>query len=101
MKHNQQKLFHNRSLTRQFLFSRTDSKQIADKADDGLSFGLDKLKREFPDILHNRSLIDHAMKALESSLQFGAMIVQIDKPSHKDKPLDINQAEINQASNIL
>lgn len=101
MKHDQQKLFHDRSLSRQFLFSRTDSRQMDDKADDGLSLDLDELKKEFPDILHNRSLIDHAMKALDSSLQFGAMVVQIDKPSHKDKPLDINQAEINQASNIL
>ncbi|MFH1581567.1 MAG: tetratricopeptide repeat protein [Pseudomonadota bacterium] len=96
MKHNKQKLFHDRSLTHQFLFSRTDSKKMADKADDGLSLDLDELKREFPDILHNRSLIDYAMKALESSLQFGAMVVQIDKPSHKDK-----LSEINQASNIL
>lgn len=101
MKHNQRELFHNRSLSRQFLFSRTDSKLMGDKADAGLFLDSDELKKKFPDILHNRSLIDHAMKALESSLQFGAMVVQIDKPSHKDKPLDINQAEINQASNIL
>jgi tetratricopeptide (TPR) repeat protein len=95
MEHNQQELFHNRSLSHQFLFSRTDSKQMADKADAGLSLDFDKLKRKFPNILHNRSLIDHAMKALDSSLQFGAMVIQIDKPSHEDKP-----SEINQASNI-
>jgi len=100
-KHNQQKLFHDRRLTHQFLFSRTDSKQMADKADAGLSLDLDELKREFPDILHNRSLIDHAMKALDSSSHFGAMVVQINRPSHEDKPADINQADISQASNIL
>jgi len=96
MKHNKQKLFYDRSLTHQFLFSRTDSKQMADKAEAGLSLDLDELKREFPNILHNRYLIDYAMKALDSSLQFGAMVVQIDKPSHKDKPSDISQT-----SNIL
>nr|MDA3832385.1 tetratricopeptide repeat protein [Spirochaetales bacterium] len=96
MKHNKQKLFYDRSLTHQFLFSRTDSKQMADKADAGLSLDLDELKREFPDILHNRSLINHATKALDFSLQFGAMVVQIDKPADKDKPSDISQA-----SNIL
>lgn len=100
MKHDQQELFHDRSLSRQFLFSRTDSRQMGNKADDGLALDLGELKRKFPDILHNRSLIDHAMKALDSSLQFGAMVVQIDKPSHKDKPSDINHILIDVAETI-
>ncbi|MEA3427713.1 MAG: tetratricopeptide repeat protein [Thermodesulfobacteriota bacterium] len=69
---------------------------MGDKAHAGLSFGLDKLKSKFPDLLYNRSLIDHAMKALDSSSQFGAMVIRIDEPPHKDKP-----SETNQVSNIL
>ena len=87
MKHNRQKLYQNRCLTRQFLFSKTDSKQHVKKAGSAYpgpgELKLDELKKEFPDILFDSSFIDRAMNRLDSFSQFGAMVIQIDDFSYQ------------------
>ncbi len=92
MKHNRQKLYQNRCLTREFLFSKTDSKQHGKKAGraypDPGEFKLgelkpDELKKEFPDLLFDSSFIERAMNRLDSLSQFGAMVIQIDDFSYQ------------------
>jgi len=82
MAHNQRKLFQNRCSTREFLFSRTDSKKHGKKADNVYpgpdELKPDELKKEFPDILSGSSFIDRAVDSLDSLSQFGAMIIQTD-----------------------
>lgn len=82
MTHNQRKLFQNRYSTREFLFSRTDSKKHGKKAGsvypDPDELKLNELKKEFPDILFGRSFIDRAVDSLDSLSQFGAMVIQVD-----------------------
>ena len=87
MTHNRRKLFQNRCSTREFLFSRTDSKKHGKNADrvypgpDKLKpdeLKPDELKKEFPDILVDRSFIDRAMDRFDSLSQFGAMVIQVD-----------------------
>jgi hypothetical protein len=87
MKHNRRKLYQNRCLTREFLFSKTDSKQHGKKAGRAYpgpgELKLDELKKEFPDLLFDSSFIDRAMNRLDSLSQFGAMIIQIDDFSYQ------------------
>jgi tetratricopeptide (TPR) repeat protein len=81
MKENQQEVSHNRGLTRQFLFSKTESMKVDDKAGKGLSFDSIAMKEKFPDILQDQEFSDYALKRLGSSSIFGAIIVQPDEPS--------------------
>ena len=91
MTHNQRESFQNRCSTREFLFSRTDSKQHGKKAGNA-NPGLNKLKKEFPDILFDKSFVDGAMNRLDSLSQFGAMVIQIDDFSYNQDETESEHA---------
>jgi len=104
MKNNQKELFHNRSLTRQFLFSKTESMQEYDKTSSRLSFDPGSLKKEFPNILKDQSFIDYAVKKLDSSSKFGAIIAQTDESSRSlqnSLQNSLQESETDQSADIL
>ena len=80
----QEGLLRKRSLTGQFLFSKTSSEHEDDKPA-GLPDDFDELVKAFPDILIGDSFVDQSLAGLKSSPTFGAMVISIDKPKNKKK----------------
>jgi tetratricopeptide (TPR) repeat protein len=72
-----------RSLTGQFLLSKTSSEQEDDKPA-GLSDDFDELVKVFPDMKSQDSFVEQSLDGLKSSPTFGAMVISIDKPKEKD-----------------
>ncbi len=85
MTQNQQKLYNNRCSTRQFLFSKTDH---APKDKKKLSVGMDKLLKEFPNILMGKSFIESARTKIYPFSEFAVMAVRADLPSDHDEDAD-------------
>lgn len=77
-------LLHKRSLTGQFLFSKTSSEHEDDKPA-GLPDDFDELVKAFPDIQIGDSFVDESLAELKSSPTFGTMVISIDKLKHKKK----------------
>jgi tetratricopeptide (TPR) repeat protein len=77
-------LLRKRSLTKQFLFSKTSSEHEDDKPA-GLPDDFDELVKAFPDIQIGDSFVDESLAGLKSSPTFGAMVISIDKLKHKKK----------------
>ena len=77
-------LLRKRSLTGQFLFSKTslDNEDVKHR---GLPDDFDKLLKAYPDIKSQDLFIDHSLAGLKSSPTFGAMVISIDKLKHKKK----------------
>lgn len=84
-------LLRKRSLTGQFLFSKTSSEHEDDEPT-GLPDDFDELVKAFPDIPIGDSFVDQSLAGLKSSPTFGAMVISIDKS--KDKKKDISGKEI-------
>jgi len=77
-------LLRKRSLTGQFLFSKTSSKHKDDKPA-GLPDDFDELVRAFPDIQIGDSFVDQSLAGLKSSPTFGAIVISVDKSKNKKK----------------
>jgi len=77
-------LLRKRSLTKQFLFSKTSSEH-EDVKPAGLPDDFDELVKAFPDIRIGDSFIDQSLAGLKSSPTFGAMVISIDKSKNKKK----------------
>ncbi|MDY6790732.1 MAG: tetratricopeptide repeat protein [Thermodesulfobacteriota bacterium] len=79
-----------RSLTGQFLFSKTSSGLKEDKPVE-VPDDFDELVKVFPDIKSQDSFIDQSLDVLKSSPSFGAMVIRIDQLKHKKR--DVSQKE--------
>jgi len=77
-------LLRKRSLTGQFLFSKTSSEHEDDKHA-GLPDDFDEMVKAFPDIKSQDSFVDQSLAGLKSSPTFGAMVISIDKLKRKKK----------------
>jgi len=77
-------LLRKRSLTGQFLFSKTSSEHKDDKPA-GLPDDFDELVKAFPDIKSQDSFVDQSIAGLKSTPTFGAMVISIDKLKRKKK----------------
>jgi len=79
-------LLRKRSLTKQFLFSKTSSKHEDDKPA-GLPDDFDELLKAFPDIRIGDAFVDQSLTELKSSPTFGVMVISVDKSKNikKDK----------------
>lgn len=73
-----------RSLTGQFLFSKTSSKHEDDKPA-SLPDDFNELVKAFPHIKSQDSFVDQSLAQLKSSPTFGAMVISIDKLKHNKK----------------
>ncbi|MCP4370042.1 MAG: tetratricopeptide repeat protein [Deltaproteobacteria bacterium] len=73
-----------RSLTGQFLFSKTSSKHEDDKSA-SLPDDFNELEKTFPDIKIQDAFIDQSLTGLRSSPTFGAMVISIDRLERKKK----------------
>jgi tetratricopeptide (TPR) repeat protein len=71
--------FSSRSSNRQFLIYKTDSEQQYEKTKGRPSDDVNRLTKIFPDILIGKNFVDHTMEGLNSSAEFGAMVVRIDE----------------------
>ena len=83
-----------RSLTGQFLFSKTSSEHEDDKPA-GLPDDFDELVKAFPDIRIGDSFVDQSLAGLKSSPTFGAMVISIDKLKHKKKDVSGKESTNN------
>jgi len=77
-------LLRKRSLTGQFLFSKTSS-DTGDVKHNGLPDDFAKLVKAFPDIKSQDAFVDHSLAGLKSSPIFGAMVISLDKLKSKKK----------------
>jgi len=84
MTHRKTELFHNRSSSGQFLFCKTAAKSKKDTTDVFSSVGSEKILKAFPDIPVGKDFIEKAVTRLESSAEFDAMVVKIDRLNHND-----------------
>ncbi len=78
MTSDRQRVFHIRRSTQKFLVSKTELPTKEGKAGKTPPIDRDRIKKEFPDLVSNRSIADHASMVLHSSRKFGAMAIQID-----------------------
>jgi len=96
-------LLRKRSLTGQFLFSKTSSEHEDDKHA-GLTDDFDELVKAFPDIRIGDSFVDQSLAGLKSSPTFGAMVISIDKSKNKKKDVsgkkNTNNARLDVAGEI-
>ncbi|MCP4349628.1 MAG: tetratricopeptide repeat protein [Desulfobacterales bacterium] len=81
MTQNRQELYNSRCSTRQFLFSKTDHAPQDKKK---LSVGMDKLLKEFPNILIGKSFTESARTKIYPFKEFAAMAVQADLSPDSD-----------------
>jgi tetratricopeptide (TPR) repeat protein len=77
-------LLRKRSLTAQFLFSKTSSEYKDDKPA-GLHDDFNELVKAFPDIRIGESFVDQSMAGMKSSPTFGTMVIGVDKSKNKIK----------------
>ena len=78
MTSDRQRISHIRRSTKEFLVSKTESPTKAGKADKTSPIDRDQIKKEFPDLVLDRTITDNASMVLHSSKKFGAMAIQID-----------------------
>jgi tetratricopeptide (TPR) repeat protein len=95
----QEGLLGKRSLTGQFLFSKTSSEHEGDKSC-GLPDDFDALVKTFPDIGIGDSFVDQSMAGLKSSPTFGAMVISIDKLKNKKKDISGKEHANNVRLNV-
>ena len=84
MNTNREGLLRKRSLTGQFLFSKTSSKHEDDKPT-SLPDDFDELVKAFPDIKSQDSFVDQSIAGLKSTPTFGAMVISVDKLKRKKR----------------
>jgi len=83
MTSNRQRIFHIRRSTQEFLVSKTDSPTKKGKTGKTPLIDWNRVKKEFSDLVLDRSIADHALTILHSSRKFGAMAIQIDNVQAK------------------
>lgn len=77
--------FSSRSSSHQFLIHKTDSELKHEKTKARPSDDVNRLTKIFPDILIGKNFVDHTMAGLNSSAEFGAMVIRIDESNQKAK----------------
>ena len=83
----QQELIRSRCSTQQFLFSTTESTHTIDRPISVPPAGIDQLREKIPAIRTGKEFIDHALKELETSAGFGALVIRIDNFDNGKVPL--------------
>ena len=88
MTRNKPGLFSSRSSSQQFLLYNTDSEQKYEKRKGRPSDDINRLTQIFPDILVGKNFVVHTMEELNSSAEFGAVVIRIDELNQNDKTLE-------------
>ncbi|QTA78260.1 Putative diguanylate cyclase, tetratricopeptide domain-containing [Desulfonema limicola] len=80
------------SSSKEFLFCQTDAGVCPENVQKPRPVGIKELGREFPDLLIGKAFIDNAVARLDSSLEFGVMLIRIDNFSRIEEKSGVTYA---------
>lgn len=84
-------LFHSCGSARHFLFSKTDTWRLKDVRRKKVGDANQALRSAYPDMLSDKNFMDHALQALESVIQFSAVVIRLDQ-NGQDEEASANPA---------
>jgi tetratricopeptide (TPR) repeat protein len=85
------KLFHSPESSRRFLFSKTATGRLHDVKSQEIFDADEAVRAAFPDMLNGSDFIDHAIKQLDASAQFSALVIRLDPMKKINGPAESNR----------
>lgn len=81
-----------RRSTREFLTARSEAENGHPNRTKGPAVGLKELSLEFPNLLTGRTFVEAAVNRLEAAVQFGVLLIRIDRFTEQEDALDREDA---------